>query len=120
MKMKEKIFFFSILSIIILSVVFYFLLSKKDNVYVCSVIEMECPDGFLSKCNFIFDPSIKSCVECIPDCTGHETPINRTGNNSTRIILCPDISPSENFCKGGKLVPIYDNNTGCAIDYRCK
>jgi len=90
----------------------------KDSSNVCSILEIACPDGFLSKCNSIYDSSIKGCVECIPDCTNHETPINITENNSS-IVLCPDISPSANFCKDGKIIYIYDD-IGCVIDYKCK
>jgi len=118
--MKKNILLLSLFVLIILSTVFYIVIFKKDEIALCPILEIECPDGFLSKCNYIYDMSSGTCVECLPDCTGHETPINQTGNNSTGIILCPDISPPTNFCRYGELVPIYDNNIGCVIDYRCK
>ena len=117
--MKKIIFFFLLLFIIVSSLIYYKVFLKKDNTDICSIVNTECPDGFLSKCDSIYDSSTKNCIECIPDCTGHETLMNKTENNSSGIVLCPDISPSSNFCKGGKIVPIY-NDIGCAIDYECK
>ena len=120
--MKRIIFSILLLFIIVSSMISYKIFFKKennDNTDVCPTLNIECPDGFFSKCNSVYDSPTKECIECIPDCTGHETLINKTENNSSGMVLCPDISPSSSFCKDGEIISIY-NDIGCAIDYECK
>jgi hypothetical protein len=117
--MKKTVFLFSILFIILFSLIFYKISFKKESSNTCSVVEIKCPDGFSSRCNSIYDSPSKTCIDCIPDCTGHETPINRTENNSSGLVLCPEVLPSQNFCKDGEIIPIY-NDIGCVVGYKCE
>lgn len=117
----KKIYFLIFLLVLIIAAVVYFIFTKSEKQNTCDIecppTKITCPDGSMSTCNSVCDPISKGCINCIPDCAGHETPKNMSENTS-EIILCPDISPSENFCKDGRIVPIYDD-IGCVKNYEC-
>jgi hypothetical protein len=84
----------------------------------CSIIKSNCPDGSSISCKSECNIQSKKCVNCVPDCTGHEIPVN-TSANASQVILCPEINPSENFCINGKIIEIRDD-IGCIVGYQCE
>lgn len=119
--MKQFIFLIPLLLLFL--IVFYFVSTKEEVLNVCdlncSIITATCPDNFIASCNSTCDPLTRTCVNCIPDCTGHETPAPETSANQTELVLCPQIIPPHpDFCKDGKIQPLYDK-IGCIIGYEC-
>src|SRR4030042_4889700 len=114
--------FFSIVAVLLLVIIVYSFSkaadeTKDEMVVECSFVRIICPDTFLAVCNSIYDFSTRTCINCIPDCTGHE---NQTGyqTNASGMILCPEVSPLPDFCNEGKIETAY-NDIGCVISYRC-
>ena len=117
--MKKIIFLFLGLFLILSASLFYFTLPKEEGYEdKCPIIKTECPDGTPSECNSVLDPDSGDCIDCIPDCTGHETIVEILENNSSGMVLCPEISIPPDFCVNGEIVPVY-NSIGCTVDYEC-
>jgi hypothetical protein len=86
---------------------------------ICQKQTVKCPDNFISSCDSTCDIFTKQCINCIPDCTGHETQSLEPENNISNIVLCPQIKIPDNFCKDGSMIPKY-NSIGCIQRYECK
>jgi hypothetical protein len=116
----KKIILSSLVAITIFLVVYFFLnerIKPNEDVIECSFVKIFCPDSFLAICTSIYDSSMKSCINCIPDCTGHENQ-TETQTNSSGMVLCPEILLLPDFCKEGTIEPQY-NEIGCVVFYRC-
>jgi hypothetical protein len=116
----KKIILSFLAAIIIFLAVYLFLnerIKPNQNVIECSFVKIVCPDTFLSICTSIYDSSMKSCINCIPDCSGHENQ-SKIQTNSSGLVLCPEVLLLPDFCKGGRIEPEY-NEIGCVVDYRC-
>jgi len=113
---------FIILFLIFFLIAFYFLFAREEIQPVCdlncSIVTVTCPDGFVASCNSTCDPLTKTCVNCIPDCRNHETPVEKPEANLSKIVLCPQVLLSPDFCKDGEIQPIY-NEIGCIVAYSC-
>lgn len=111
----------SFFAAIIIFLIVYFFLNEKikpnETVIECSFVKINCPDNFLAACNSIYDSSTRTCINCIPDCTGHENQ-TETQTNASGLVLCPEILLMPDFCKEGTIEPQY-NEIGCVVYYKC-
>jgi hypothetical protein len=117
--MKRLILLVLMIISISLAVYLFFNTRSKpsETIVECSIVKIVCPDNFLSSCNSIYDSSTKTCINCIPDCTGHENQA-QIESNASSIVLCPEVILSPDFCSDGRIEPVY-NAIGCVVSYEC-